>query len=382
MLKVLTIIGARPQIIKAAAVSRAFRKNFPDRVKEILVHTGQHYDENMSAVFFAELEIPQPDHNLQVGSDLQGKQTAAMLNGIEDVLLKEKPGAVILYGDTNSTLAGALVGSKLNVPVVHIEAGLRSFNKHMPEEINRITCDHAATLLFAPTKTGFDNLVKEGLRPDTNPPYGVGNPKIFHCGDVMYDNSLHFAGIAEERSKVMERLELEKNKFVLATIHRDSNTDVAENLNSLFEALLDIHSQYAITIVLPLHPRTRRCLPEKLDKKILERIANTKGLIICEPLSFLDMILLEKNCLLVMTDSGGVQKEAFYLGKPCVILREETEWIELVSSGAALLAGADRRKITEAYAQLKDKKLPALPAFYGDGRAAEFICNEIVKFLS
>jgi len=381
MIKIVTIIGARPQIIKAAALSRAINNAFSKDIEEIIVHTGQHYDANMSGAFFDELNIPKPKYNLQVGSESHAKQIATMLIGIEEVLVKEKPKAIVLYGDTNSTLAGALAASKIQVPVVHIEAGLRSFNKNMPEEINRIMCDHVSTLLFSPTKTGYDNLVNEGFKTDTKEPYNVNNPKIYYCGDVMYDNSLHFTNIAEQKSKVLEKYNLQKNNFVLATIHRDNNTDIPERLNALFSALFEIHQKNKIDVILPLHPRTKKCVDEFLDKSLLEKIRSSKQFIICEPLPFLDMIMLEKNCSLVMTDSGGVQKEAFYFKKPCIILRPETEWIELLACGAAVLADADKNKIIEAYNNFTNNK-PTYPNFFGDGHAAEFICAELVKHLA
>jgi UDP-GlcNAc3NAcA epimerase len=382
VIKIVTITGARPQIIKAAAISRAIKNNFADKIKEVIVHTGQHYDENMSAVFFTELGIPQPAYNLNVGSGSHAIQTAAMIKGIEEILKKEKPNALVLYGDTNSTLAGAIVGSKMNVPVIHIEAGLRSFNKQMPEEINRIACDQASTLLFSPTKAGFDNLVKEGFKADTKIPYNADNPKIYHCGDVMYDNSLYFAEVAEKKSKAMELYGLKKNNFILATIHRDSNTDIPERLNALFSALFEIHQKNNIPVILPLHPRTKKYLPENLDKKLLKEITNSKQFIICEPLSFLDMVLLEKNCSLVMTDSGGVQKEAFYFRKPCIILRPETEWVELLAYNAAILADANKKKILDAYTHFSKEMIIDFPDLFGDGHASEFICNEIVKHFS
>lgn len=380
-MKIVTVIGARPQIIKAAAISRAIRNSFSDKIHEVIVHTGQHYDANMSGVFFDELGIPAPDYNLNTGSGTHGVQTAAMMKGMEEVLQKEKPQAIVLYGDTNSTLAGAIVASKLSVPLVHIEAGLRSFNKHMPEEINRITCDHASTLLFSPTKTGYDNLVKEGFKTNNEPPYSVNNPKIYHCGDVMYDNSLYFAKVADVRSKIMEQHGLKKNNFVLATIHRDHNTDVPERLNALFSALYEIHEKNNISVILPLHPRTKKLLPQNLDKSLLEKITKAKGFIICEPLSFLHMIMLEKNCSIVMTDSGGVQKEAFYFEKPCIILRPETEWVELLSCGAAQLADANKAKILEAYKHFTSGIKIDFPELFGDGHASEFICSEIIKHL-
>jgi UDP-GlcNAc3NAcA epimerase len=381
MIKIVTIIGARPQIIKAAALSRAIKNKFGSTIEEIIVHTGQHYDANMSGVFFDELQIPQPNYNLNVGSGSHAKQTATMLTGIEEVLLKEKPQAIVLYGDTNSTLSGAIAASKMQVPVIHIEAGLRSFNKTMPEEINRIMCDHVSTLLFSPTKAGYDNLVKEGFKTDTKAPYNSNNPKIYHCGDVMYDNSLHFASIAEQTSKVLEKYTLQKNNFILATIHRDNNTDIPERLNALFSALFEIHQKNKTDVILPLHPRTKKCVDEFLDKALLEKIKSSKQFIICEPLPFLDMIMLEKNCSLVMTDSGGVQKEAFYFEKPCVILRPETEWVELLESGAAVLADADKNKILVAYNNFASHK-PSYPKLFGDGHAAEFICEELVKHLA
>ena len=220
-LKILTVIGARPQIIKAAALSRAIKLHFSDKIREVIIHTGQHYDENMSQVFFDELDIPQPDYNLNVGSGSHGKQIASMIEGIEEILLKEKPSCIVLYGDTNSTLAGAIAASKIQVPVAHIEAGLRSFNKSMPEEINRVLCDHVSTLLFSPTKAGYENLLKEGFKENNRSPYSLDNPKIYHCGDVMYDNSLYFSTLAEQKSEVVKENGLENGKFILATIHRN-----------------------------------------------------------------------------------------------------------------------------------------------------------------
>lgn len=382
MKKIVTIIGARPQIIKAAALSRAIKNKFSTQLKEILVHTGQHYDENMSAVFFEELQIPKPDYNFNTANTSLVKQMANMLIGIEEVLEKEKPNAVVVYGDTNSTLAASIVCSKLNIPLVHIEAGLRSFNKQMPEEVNRIACDNASTFLFSPTKTGLDNLEREGIKNADKGPFNVSNPKVYHCGDVMYDNSLFFSGIAEQQSKVLEKYSLKKGSFILATIHRDNNTDIPERLNALFSALLEIHEKNNISIILPLHPRTKKCINEFLDKTLLEKISAAKQFIICEPLPFLDMIMLEKNCFLVMTDSGGVQKEAFYFEKPCVILRPETEWVELIACGAAVLADADKQKILNAYANFAGNTKVNFPKLFGDGHAAEFICSELVKHLA
>ena len=243
MIKIVTIIGARPQIIKAAALSRAIKNKFSNDITEIIVHTGQHYDENMSQVFFDELGIPAPNYNLNVGSGSHGKQTATMIAGIEEILVNEKPNAIVLYGDTNSTLAGAIAASKIHVPVIHIEAGLRSFNKAMPEEVNRIMCDHVSTLLFSPTKTGFQNLLNEGFKANNEKPYNANNQKIYHSGDVMYDNSLHFSEVAEQKTTVIAKHSLQKNNFILATIHRNNNTDEPIRLNALFTALYKISEE-------------------------------------------------------------------------------------------------------------------------------------------
>lgn len=379
MIKIVTIIGARPQIIKAAALSRAIKNNYSDKIKEIIVHTGQHYDANMSQVFFEELNIPKPDYNLNVGSGSHGKQTAAMIVGIEEILLNEKPDAIVLYGDTNSTLAGGVAASKIHIPVVHIEAGLRSFSKAMPEEVNRIMCDHVSTLLFSPTKTGFDNLVKEGFNKNALAPYNANNPKIYQCGDVMYDNSLHFSEVAESKTNIISKLNLKSEKFILATIHRNNNTDEPERLNSLFKSLNDLSVKYQLDVVLPLHPRTAKLLETNLSPENLKSIKANPAFKITEPASFLEMIALEKNCKLVMTDSGGVQKEAFYFEKPCVILRPETEWVELVECGTAIIADADETRIKNAFEQLISKTDLKFPKLYGDGKAAEFICAEMVK---
>lgn len=382
MIKIVTIIGARPQIIKAAALSRAIKTHFSAQIKEIIVHTGQHYDENMSQVFFDELGIPAPDYNLNVGSGSHGKQTAAMITGIEEILVNEKPNAIVLYGDTNSTLAGGIAASKIHVPVVHIEAGLRSYNKAMPEEVNRIMCDHVSTLLFSPTKTGFENLVKEGFKIANAAPYNANNPKIYHCGDVMYDNSLYFSTVAEQKTAIIGKYNLTKNNFILATIHRNNNTDEPERLNALFSALNKISTLENVEVILPLHPRTAKLLETNLNPVLLKEIKSNKKFHIAPPASFLEMIALEKNCKIVMTDSGGVQKEAFYFEKPCVILRPETEWIELVECGTAIIADANETKIIEAYKTLTQKQGMQFPKLYGDGKASEFICGEMVKHLA
>jgi len=312
MIKIITVIGARPQIIKAAAFSRAIHKNYSSQIQEIIVHTGQHYDANMSQVFFEELGIPLPNYNLNIGSGSHGSQTAAMIIGIEKIILDEKPNAIVLYGDTNSTLAGGIAASKLNLPVIHIEAGLRSFNKSMPEEINRIMCDHVSTLLFSPTQTGFKNLINEGFKKDNSDPYHADNPKIYHSGDVMYDNSLFFSELADQKTSILQKLQLQKNQFILATIHRNHNTDEPLRLNSLFKSLNDISNQNNLDVVLPLHPRTAKLLEQNLSKENLEAVKANPKFKMTDPASFLEMIALEKNCCLVMTDSGHHQTAIFF----------------------------------------------------------------------
>jgi len=377
-MKIVTIIGARPQIIKAAALSRAIKTHYAAKLTEVIVHTGQHYDENMSQVFFDELGIPAPNYNLNVGSGTHGKQTATMIIGIEEILIKEKPNAIVLYGDTNSTLAGAIAASKIHVPVIHIEAGLRSHNKAMPEEVNRILCDHVSTFLFSPTKTGYRNLVKEGFNEKNDSPYSANNPKIYHSGDVMYDNSMFFSSIADAKTSILSNNHLKKGEFILATIHRNNNTDEQPRLNALFKSLNDISVAEKLDVVLPLHPRTAKLLETNLDKELLQQIKSNPQFKIIAPASFLEMIALEKNCKLVMTDSGGVQKEAFYFEKPCIILRPETEWVELVECGAAIVTDADEMRIKDAFKTLTSAILK-FPKLYGDGKAAEFICNELLS---
>ena len=375
-MKLVTIIGARPQIIKAAALSRAIRNHYKDQIQEIIVHTGQHYDDNMSQVFFDELQIPRPDYNLHVGSASHGVQTARMTEGIEDILIKEQPDFIVLYGDTNSTLAGAVAAAKIHVPIVHIEAGLRSFNKAMPEEINRIVCDHCSTLLFSPTKAGLENLKREGFPMDNEGPFTIDNPKGYHCGDIMYDNSLHFADIAEAKTEIIQRLELAGNPFILATIHRDSNTDHPERLSAIFKAIIRLSEE--CRIVLPLHPRTSKLLKTNLDEELQKQVFNNTNISLIPPVSFLEMIALERHARLVMTDSGGVQKESYFFKKPCIILRPETEWVEIVQTGNAILADADESRIMQAWQHFKDNPPTSFPEIFGDGHAAEFMLEKII----
>lgn len=380
MIKLLTIIGARPQIIKSSAISRAIGR-FAGQIVEKTLHTGQHYDEQMSGVFFRELGIPAPDINLGVGSGMHGEQTAAMILRIEQVLLDERFDGVILYGDTNSTLAGAVAASKCRVPIFHVEAGLRSFDMTMPEEINRVVCDHLSAILFAPTTTACGNLDREGL---------VSSPVVFdqgrkriviNCGDVMYDNSMYFAPLAESRSDVLQRYGLKKGSYILTTVHRAVNTDDSQRLTTIFRALLDIAEWDDVKVVLPIHPRTARLLPSQLDASVYDRVTHSDRFLLIPPASFYDIIVLEKNARIVMTDSGGVQKEAFFFERPCVIFRAETEWIEIVDNGAGFLADADYNRILKGYKLLSYHKV-SFPHLFGDADAAGRIITEILTYLN
>ena len=379
--KIITVIGARPQIIKAAAISRAIREVYADQLEEFIVHTGQHYDENMSDVFFKELGIPKPAYNLNVGSGAHGAMTAKMMEGLEALFQKEKPDAVLVYGDTNSTLAASLAAAKIHIPVIHVEAGLRSFNKSMPEELNRIACDHMSSLLFSPTKAGIENLKNEGFELIPTKKAAINRPNIYHCGDIMYDNSLYFSKRSDEKSSVLKENGLLENQFILCTIHRDSNTDDAQRLNSIFTALLQIHTETGLDVILPLHPRTKKKIDELLDTELHAKINLAVGFKLIPPTGFLDIISLEKNAKLIITDSGGIQKEAYFFKKPCVILRDQTEWIEMVENGNARLAGSNETFIVQHTKEMLNKTNVNYPAIFGDGQAASFICTKILEDL-
>jgi UDP-N-acetylglucosamine 2-epimerase len=349
VIKVVSIVGARPQFIKLAPVSRVLRRV----ARDVLVHTGQHYDHGMSAVFFEELQIPEPDYNLGVGSGPHGWQTGQMLMRIEEVLLAQRPDWVLVYGDTNSTVAGALAAVKLHIPVAHVEAGLRSYNRRMPEEHNRVLTDHASDLLFCPTQTAVENLVREGVTKG-----------VSLTGDVMYDAVLHNGSLAERHSRVLDRLGLGAGGYVLATIHRPRNTDDRARLQALLSALGEIATTRPL--VLPAHPRTQKAL-QALGYR------PGPGLCLIEPLGYLDMLMLEKHARLILTDSGGVQKEAFFFGVPCLTLREETEWVETVAAGWNRLVGADPQAIVQAAREFSPAGTP--PLVFGDGCAAAKIVD-------
>lgn len=361
MKKIVTVVGARPQFIKAAAVSRVIRNECRAQLDETLVHTGQHYDENMSRVFFDELDIPRPKYNLGISGGHHGAMTGRMLESIENVLLEEKPDWILIYGDTNSTLAGALAAAKLHLPVAHVEAGLRSFNMRMPEEVNRIVADRLSTLLFCPTDTAVRNLGNEGVVR------GVEN-----VGDVMYDVALFYREQARRHSRILGSLSLAEGGFALATCHRAENTDDPVRLGEIVKALSDLSGQ--MDVVLPLHPRTRKLLA---DTGLVEKLGKVKVL---APLPFLDMVALEQAAKLILTDSGGVQKEAFFYGVPCITMRDETEWVETVDLGWNRLVGATSSAISAAVAECLNSPLPALPSSpYGDGHAATRIVKSLIR---
>jgi UDP-GlcNAc3NAcA epimerase len=380
-LKIITIVGARPQFIKAAAISRAIQKFYPDTVEEIIVHSGQHYDDNMSRVFFEEMSIPEPKYNLDVGSGTHGYQTAEIIRFTEKVLIDEKPGMAMVYGDTNTTLAGALAASKLHIPVAHVEAGLRSFNKSMPEEINRIVTDHVSTLLFSPTETGIKNLVAEGFDINSRPPYTIDHPGVFHCGDVMYDNALFYSQLAEKRSTILNELKLHGKEFILGTIHRDSNTDSSERLSAIMASIDSISRDKQIDFILPLHPRTIKMLPLMLSEGLKDRLDVNPFLRMTGPVTYFDMLLLEKNCRMIITDSGGVQKESYFFRKPCLVLRSESEWKELIELGTATIVDANPERINKAFLNYYSNPPKDFSPVFGDGQAAAFILEQLVKFL-
>ena len=354
MKKIVSVIGARPQFIKAGAISRKILEN--TEIEEVLIHTGQHYDSKMSEVFFKELEIPSPKYNLGIGGFSHGVMTGRMIEGIEKILLEEKPNFTLVYGDTDSTLAGALASVKLQIPVIHIEAGLRSFNMQMPEEINRILTDRVSSLLFAPTKRAVENLQREGFENF--------DCEIVCSGDVMYDVALYYKDRAKKPNMVFPK------EFILCTLHRAENTENLQKMKNIFEALNKISSQ--IPVIMPLHPRTQN--------KILVNNIQAENIYFIEPLGYLEMVWALQNCAMVATDSGGLQKEAYYFKKPCITLREETEWVELLEVGCNCLVGADAEKIYQAFKKMSDINLNFDALLYGNGNASQKILEVIGDF--
>ena len=352
-MKIITVIGARPQFIKAAVVSNSFRVR---GIQELILHTGQHFDSNMSDIFFNELGIPKPAFNLGIGGGSHGQNTGRMLEGVEQVLMAEKPDWLLVYGDTDSTLSGALAAVKLQIPVAHVEAGLRSFNRRMPEEINRILTDHAASLLLAPTSNAVEHLAAEGIH---------GN-NVVNTGDVMFDAALYYGKKANTISQILMKLGLKANDYTLVTIHRAENTDNSIRLNAIFEGLGKTNKQ----VVLPMHPRTRARLKEN-------NITVPSNLLVLEPIGYLDMVMLEKNASLIVTDSGGVQKEAFFYQVPCLTLRDETEWGELVEAGwNQVVPPTSSDVVACAINSAQIRGTPIQP--YGNGEAAKLVVDKLI----
>lgn len=381
-------MGARPQFIKAAPVNRAIAEynrlaSHSSRLTEVIIHTGQHFDADMSDVFFKELNIPTPEYNLGINSANHGAMTGRMLEKIEELLIKEKPDWVLVYGDTNSTLAGALAAVKLHIPIAHVEAGLRSFNREMPEEHNRVLTDHCADLLFCPSQTAVQNLQKEGFSNIINDGKLLErkffenalsafsfqlSPLVINVGDTMYDAVLQFSEIARKQSTILEELELTSKEYLLATVHRPYNTNIPENLQNILSAFLEINEP----IVFPVHPRTKQCL---IDSTF--NLQNSK-LRCIPPVGYLDMLMLEQNAKALLTDSGGMQKEAYFFGVPCVTMRTETEWIETAQAGWNVVVGANREKIINAVRSFKTGT--PRPKLYGDGRAAENVIQYLTTY--
>jgi len=355
-MKIVTIVGARPQFVKAAALSREIKK-YPE-CREIIVHTGQHFDANMSHIFFDEMEIPKPHYNLNINGLSHGAMTGQMIEQLEKVMITEKPELVLVYGDTNSTIAGALAAKKLHIKVAHVEAGLRSFNMQMPEEINRILTDRISDWLFCPTVAAIQNLKNEG--------FDNFKCKIFKTGDVMEDAALYYSEKASEKSHVISKLSLTNKKYILATIHRAENTDDSNNLRNIIESLNVLSNEYAV--IVPLHPRT---------KKIIEQQNLKTTFTIIDPVGYFDMLMLLQNCSLVITDSGGLQKEAFFFRKFCITTREQTEWIELVEYGYNFITGTSKDLIINKAIKLLTKEFPEAINLYGNGEACKNICQAL-----
>jgi UDP-N-acetylglucosamine 2-epimerase len=349
-----SIVGARPQFIKAASVSRALSFNF----KEIFIHTGQHYDHGMSEIFFDEMEMRPPDFNLGIGSGSHGEQTGKMLMALEKIFEKINPDCVLVYGDTNSTLSGALAAAKAQIPIAHVEAGLRSYNRTMPEEINRVLTDHVSSLLFCPTNAAVTNLAQEGITKG-----------VHHVGDVMYDTLLRNLEILSDRSQILKKLNLKKGEYALVTVHRAANTDNKERLYSIISAF----SQLPTRVVFPAHPRTRKVMREW-------GIFASPNIVFIEPVGHFDMLALQESSNCILTDSGGIQKEAYLLGVRCITLREETEWVETVNAGWNQLAGTNKQKIVDLYATWFPRE--ERPPVYGNGHSAKQICSLLLDYLT
>lgn len=379
MLRIYTVVGARPQFIKAAAISRCISNLFSDRVQETVIHTGQHFDHNMSKVFFDEMDIPTPAFDLGVGGLSHAEMTGKMMIELEKIFLADKPDCVLVYGDTNSTLAAALTASKMNIPVAHVEAGLRSFKKSMPEEINRRITDHVSTFLFCPTDKAVENLNLEGIDGIFKNRPSFDKPLMLNAGDVMYDNILHYH--EKYSSNADLKFGLESNNYIYCTIHRDFNTDNAERLNGILSALYSLADIYKYKILMPLHPRTANQFQLPEFELMASKVLNHANIIITQPFSYFQNLNYLQNSRAVITDSGGLQKEAYFLHKPCIILRNETEWQEIVDVGYAVCADANKDDIINATMKLLGVPLPEYQELYGDGEASQNIVQSLITFL-
>lgn len=385
-MKIASIIGARPQFIKIAPLVREVKihnslKTKP-KIKHLIIHSGQHYDYRMSKIFFDELNIPEPDYNLEVGSALHGCQTGEIIKRAEKILIKEKPDLTLVFGDTNTTLGGAIAASKLHIPLVHIEAGLRSYNKEMPEEINRVLTDHCSSVLFCPTENAVENLKKEGFVNIVNEgkfinfshsDYKISSYELpigINVGDIMYDSLLMSLEIANKKSTILNQLKLDPKGYYLATVHRAENTENQNRLNNIIDAFVEISKQKPV--IFPVHPRTKKSI------NISNIINDSKQISFLDPVSYFDMLILEKNADMILTDSGGIQKEAYFLKVPCVTLRNETEWVETVKSSWNVLAGNDKKTIIEAIYDHKKSSINSNPPIlFGNGNTAKLIIKSL-----
>lgn len=379
MKKIVTIIGARPQFIKAAALSRTISAYYREDIQECIIHTGQHYDPNMSEIFFEELNIPKPDFQFKSPEIWNQDAHHQMIEQIRKVIQEIHPDLVLVYGDTNSTLAGAEAAHLEQIPLAHVEAGLRSYNDNMPEEYNRVKTDQLSQFLFAPTLTAIENLNKEGITHGSFLKDSIHKKHVIHCGDIMYDNTLYYGEIAQSYDHLLKELGIQKESYVLATIHRNFNTDSIERLQAIFLGLLEIAKE--TKIVLPIHPRTAKAIANGFDDDLLDQIEDHHNLIIIEPLSFLEITCLEKNAKMIVTDSGGVQKEAYFYRKPSIIVRAETEWVEIVQEGAALLTDADPERMIQAFQQFSQHPPQTFPPIFGDGNGTFEMIDYLLSHL-
>lgn len=372
-----TIVGARPQFIKAAALSRTIAAYYSADIQEYIIHTGQHYDPNMSDIFFEELNIPKPHYHLTHKAEWEDGENQERITELVQIFEKIKPDFVLVYGDTHSTLAGALAAKEAKIPLIHIEAGLRSYNNRMPEEYNRVKTDQLAQVLFVPTKTALQNLKKEGIFTQIDSSDPLKSKLVVNCGDIMYESTLYYSEIVESQTEILKELSLKKDQFILATVHRNFNTDYEEPLKSIFDAFLQIAND--LPVVLPLHPRTIKNMDQFFDDAYIAKIEKCKNLILLEPLSYLDMACLEKYAKMIVTDSGGVQKEAYFFQKPSILLRNETEWTEIVNTKTAVLTGSHTEKIVSAYQHFMQSTSKNYPPIFGDGTATFQILDHLLS---